>query len=314
MPASIWKDYEVSFGNVAEADYTIETNGAEIFSGHAVRRPDTAQLLVRINDVCADYLSHILPSVTARGAANDPCAVTFTVKDAGGNTVDAVQFVDDWSFDYDHPVSALSDPINGHLSAAQALVFSVLSSAATPVTLRFKDGTTQALSIASTGGPVQVVSVPLSSIANLAGITAGGRSYTIVDACHRFALLYVNAFGGWDTLLMEGLSMAADGYTRHLMAQRYDNNAASARGIKEYVNEVARRWTLRTGWLSDGEAQRMHHVFGSTTVYLYDIPAGVAVPVTIGDDTCEYKTYRNTGAQMVNYTITANLAQELIRR
>lgn len=314
MPASIWKDYEVSFGNVAEADYTIEAGGVQIFAGHAVRRPDAAQLTVRINDVCADYLLHTLPVIGSRVCTAEASAVTFVVKDGGGSTVETVQFVADWSNDRDHVATALADPVNGHVSASQALVFSVLTSSAVPVTLRFKDGTTQALSISASAGPVQVVTVPLSSITNLAGITAAGHDYTVVDACHRYALMYVNAFGGWDTLLMEGLSMEVDGYTRHTMRQRYDNNAASARGTKEYVNEIARRWTLRTGWLSDGEAARMHHVLGSTDVYLYDIAAGVTFPVTISEDTCEYKTYRNTGAQMVSYRIGVELAQDMIRR
>lgn len=314
MPASIWKDYEVSFGYVAEADYTIETGGAQIFAGHAVRRPDTAQLLVRINDVCADYLLHTLPAIGSRVCTAESSAVTFVVKDGGGNTVDTVQFVADWSNDYAHNPTALADPVNGRVSADQALVFSVLGSTAVPVTLRFKDGTTQALSISASAGPVQVVTVPLSSITNLAGVIAAGREYTVVDACRRYALMYVNAFGGWDTLLMEGLSMEVDGYTRRTMQQRYDNNAVSARGRVEYVNEVTRRWTLRTGWLADGEAARMHHVLGSTHVYLYDITAGQVLPVTINEDTCEYKTYRNTGAQMVSYRIGVELSQDMIRR
>ena len=91
MPSSIWKDYEVSFGNVAETDYTIEIPGVgTIFSGHAVRRPGETYLTVVINDVCADYLEHALPAITALGCTADPSAVTFSVKDGGGTTVDTV--------------------------------------------------------------------------------------------------------------------------------------------------------------------------------------------------------------------------------
>ncbi len=314
MPASIWKDYEVSFGNVAEADYTIEADGVEIFAGHAVRRPDEATLTVRINSVCADYLLHTVPNIASRVATAESSAVTFTVKDAGGATVESVQFVADWSNDYDHNPASLSDPVNGRVSAAQALIFSALTSEAVPVTLRFASGTTQAVTIAASAGPVQVVTVPLSSVANLAGITAGGKEYTVVSACHRYALAYVNAFGGWDTLLMEGLSLEVDGYTRHTMRQRYNNADRSARGTVEYANEVARRWTLRTGWLSDEESARMHHVLGSTHVYLYDLVDSVLIPVTVTEDTCEYKTYRSNGARMTQYTVGVELAQTITRR
>lgn len=313
MP-SIWKDYFVSFGAVDEADYTIETGGSTIYAGHAVRRPDQPQLTVRINDVCADYLAHAVPSVTSRIAVNEPSAATFTVKDAGGTTVDSVQFVADWSHDYDHTPSALADPVNGRVSADQAIVLSVLSSGATSATLRYKDGTTGTISVSSAGGPLQVVSIPLGAIANLVAVTVGGKTYTVVPACARYALLYVNAFGGWDTLLMEGRESEADTYERHTMQQRYDNTQRSARGTVEYVNEVTRAWTLRTGWLKDGEAFRMHHVLGSAHVYLYDIPAGTLTPVVITDTACEYKTYRGNGGRLLNYAVNVELAQNIIRR
>ena len=314
MAVSIWKDYLVSFGNVAEADYTINVGATAICSGHAVRRPDQAQLTVRINDVCADYLLHALPSVTAATSVSEDSAVTFTVKDSGGNTVDSVQFVADWSFDHDHSPAALADPVNGRVSPSQALVVSVLGTSATSFSLKYKSGSTGSVSVAASGGPVQNVSLPLASYTGLESVTVAGKTYTVADACARYALLYVNAFGGWDTLLMEGRDSKADAYDRHTMVQRYDNATRSARGTVEYINEVTRGWTLRTGWLTDAQAARMHHVLGSTHVYLYDITAATLVPVIITDQECDYKTYRGNGAQMVNYTVRVELAQDIIRR
>ena len=315
MAASIWKDYEVSFGNIAETDYTIEVPGVgEIFAGHAVRRPDAAQLTVRINDVCADYLLHTIPSVASKVSIAEDSAVTFSVKDGGGTTVDTVQFVADWSFDHDHTPAVLSDPVNGHVSAAQALIFSVLGTSAVSASLAYKDGTTGSVSVSASAGPVQVVSIPLGGYTDLDTVTAGGKTYKVVEGCHRYALLYVNAFGGWDTLLMEGRWDMEDGYDRRTMKQRYDNAAQSARGTVEYVNEVTRRWTLRTGWLTDAQSFRMHHVLGSTHVYLYDIEAGVLVPVVITDTACDYKTYKGNGGRLTQYAITAELAQDITRR
>ena len=314
MASPIWKDYVVSFGNVAEADYTINVNGSAIFSGHAVRRPDEAQLNVRINDVCADYLAHTLPSVTSLTAVNDPAAVTFVVKDSGGNTVDSVEFVADWSYDYTHTVTSLSDPVNGRVSAAQAIVASVYSSSAVSAALTYKNGSTGTATPSNAGGPVQAVTVPLASYTGLAFVVIAGKTYTVVDACHRYALLYVNAFGGWDTLLMEGRSDETDAYDRHRMEQRYDNAVRSARGTAEYANEVTRAWTLRTGWLTDEQAFRMHHVLGSAHVWLYDITGAALIPVVITEQECQYKTYRGNGGQLVNYTLGVELAQSMTRR
>ncbi len=315
MAASIWKDYEVSFGNIAETDYTIEIPGTgTIFAGHAVRRPDQAQLTVRINDVCADYLLHALPDVSTKVSTAEDSAVTFSVKDGGGTTVDTVQFVADWSNDYDHTVTALADPVNGRVSAAQALIFSVLGTSGQTVGLTYQGGSTGSVSVTASGGPVQVISVPLSSYVGLDTVSAGGRTYKVVEGCHRYALAYVNAFGGWDTLLMEGRWSMEDGYDRRTMKQRYNNAAQSARGTVEYVNEVTRRWTLRTGWLTDAQSFRMHHVVGSTHVYLYDIEGAVLVPVVIADQACDYKTYKGNGGRLTQYAITAELAQDITRR
>lgn len=314
MPSSIWKDYEVSFGNVAEADYTIEIPGVgQIFSGHAVRRPGETYLTVRINDVCADYLEHALPAISALGCTADPCLVTFSVKDGGGTTVDTVDFIADWSYDYDHSPSALSAPVNGHVSPAQTLVASVVTGSAVSVTLGYASSTST-VSASASAGDVQGVAVPLASYTGLKYVIVNGVRYDVVDACARYALLYVNAFGGWDTLLMEGRESETDAYDRHTMVQRYDNNSRSARGKAEYVNEVTRRWTVRTGWLRDDEAARMHHVIGSPHVFLYDITDGTLQPVVITDTGCDYKTYRGNGGKLVNYAITVELAQDMTRR
>lgn len=304
----------MGFGNVDEADYVIMTGGVTIFSGHAVRRPGQSQLLVRINDICADFLDHALPSVAEEASLSDPCSTTFVVKDSGGNTVDTVEFLADWSYDYAHSVTSLADPVNGRVSSGQALIASVYSSSNVTASLVYAGGSTGTETILSSGGPVQAISLPLDDYMNLERVTVAGKMYTVVPACHRFALLYVNAFGGWDTLLMEGRSGEVDGYARNTMKQRYNNADRSDRGTVEYVNEVTRRWTLRTGWLTDDHAARMHHVLGSVLVYLYDIPGQELLPVVITDQECEYKTYRGQGGQMVGYTVNVELAQEMIRR
>lgn len=314
MPAPIWKDYEVSFGNVAEADYTIWNGEALIFSGHAVRRPDAAQLTVRINDVCADYLAHTLPGISSRAAVNDPCCKTFTVKDGGGSTVGSVEFIADWSYDPDHVATLLAAPVNGRVSAAQTLVASVASSSAVAVVFTYADGTTSSASVTSAGGPVQAVSVPLAGISDLVKVTVGGIVYDVVPGCARYALMYVNAFGGWDTLLMEGRDAKADNYDRHRMEQRYNNSVRSERGLVEYANEVTRRWTLRTGWLRDAQSARMHHLLGSAHVWLYDIEAGDLQPVVVTETECDYKTYRGNGGKLTGYTVTVELAQSMTRR
>lgn len=80
-----------------------------------------------------------------------------------------------------------------------------------------------------------------------------------------------------------------------------------------YRTGITRQWQLGSGKLTDMEAMRMHHLLGSTEVYLYDIAEGAFYPVTLSDN-CEYKTFKNQGGKAILYTFTATLAQRMHRK
>ena len=73
-------------------------------------------------------------------------------------------------------------------------------------------------------------------------------------------------------------------------------------------------WTLRTGILDDNAGAMMHHLLNSPDVFLYDIDTDTMQPVTIEDTETEYLAYKTDGHQPVQYTITARIAQEFVRR
>lgn len=148
-------------------------------------------------------------------------------------------------------------------------------------------------------------------------VTYGAQrlEYEIVGTCWEYMLAYVNAFGAWDTLLVEGATKQTDEYTRTTFKQAYRTSAsAMPRGTVVIQNDIEKKYTLVTGWLSDDQASRMHHLLGSTNVYLYDRVERRYIPVVLTNSSCEYKTYRNQGAHMVNYTIEATVAQNFTRR
>ena len=58
----------------------------------------------------------------------------------------------------------------------------------------------------------------------------------------------------------------------------------------------------------------MHHLLNSTEVYLYDILKDQMIPVVLTNSTSEYKTYRNNGYKLFNYTIEVSYANDRIRR
>ena len=149
---------------------------------------------------------------------------------------------------------------------------------------------------------------------NVARITIGNSTFQVVTECAKYALYYVNAHGGWDCFLIEGNTLEADSLKRYTREMVYDNRDIKNRGIQNYVNEITKGFTFHTGWLLDDQGERMHHLINSTDVYMYDIANGEMIPVIIPSTSCEYKTYKNQGNRLVNYTIEVQVAQNRIRR
>ena len=113
---------------------------------------------------------------------------------------------------------------------------------------------------------------------------------------------------------MQGNSLEADTLKRYTKEMEYDNSDIQNRGIQNYVNEITKGFTLQTGWLLHDQGEMMHHLINSTDVYLYDIANEEMIPVTIPSTSCEYRTYKNQGNRLVNYTIQVQVAQNRIRR
>lgn len=346
----IWKDFIAELSGTYRIVST--ATGNTIYSGYAVAKPGDTYAQVRINDICADYLENVLPSLTHRDVTALAMG-TFKVQmrvpgPQGYQWVDlySPQFYNDWSYDYDHnpSVSGISFPINGHIDARQPILFSVYDKAQVNVTLVFKNGTSQTLVIPVTGGGgggggtsgdfnmdfsndflvgggggegtdgYGTIAVRAGNYSNLDRVVMGGKTFKVVTNCAKYVLFYVNAFGGWDSLLIEGNTLEADSLNRFTREVVYDNRQIQNRGIHNYVNEVTKGFTFHSGWLLNDQGERMHHLINSTFVYLYDISNDDMIPVIITDTSCEYKTFKNQGNMLVDYTIQVEVAQHRERR
>lgn len=313
MPfAPIWKDRTVTLASGADyADFEIHTGSAAgelIYSGRAYRRPGSADVVARINDICADYLN-----TGASGFAHAPGVETF-VTVVGGTAVDTVTFVADWSYEATRAITAatpLSDPVLPELDPRQTFMVSYLGTPGS-VTLTFQDGTTQAVAL-SDAGPATAL-LDLATYSGLASVTYNGTTWTVAERCARYLSAYVNAFGGWDTLVLDGIALQSDALTRHTIDTDYDNADASVRGRKDYAIEVAPAWTLRTGILTDDQSEKMRHLLNSTEVYLLDFADMVWRPVVLTDSGQQVQTYKGNGRRPCIYEFNAQLAQERFRR
>lgn len=340
--APIWRDYTVTLdpGTARTfVDFEIRTggyNGTTIYAGRAHQRPGVTPITARINDVCADYISTALPNLG--GFTSLDTAETFYVVafPAGVQTsIDSVTFYNDWSYDPDFNPNTmpLADPVRATLDPRQWLFFSVLPGP-TDITavLTFQDGTTATVvvpvirtadfsadfnadfAIEERDGGGGTAVLDLSAFSGLVSVTVEGVTYEVLqEACSRFAAYYVNAYGGWDSLLLEGKDLRRDELTRHTYRHDYDNADPAARGTKDYAIEVSPAWTLNTGLLTDDESSRMHHLLNSTEVYLCELATGRLFPVVLTDTETPHRRYADE-RRPVQYAFNATLARERFRR
>ena len=334
MAISIWKDKFVDLGSSSPQDYTIKDGDNNVlYTGKAYLRPGESTIKVRINDVCADYFAMSLPAMS--GANFTPQTFVKTFKTYKANTlVDTSEFLFDWSYDYQYNpnVSGISAPIIRVIDKNQPIVFSTLATSAIPVTYTTSGGTTfnstiqiargaafsgsynEDFAITASVSASGTAVLTINPLADIVAVSIGNILYKIEPACHKYALYYVNAFGGWDSLLIEGNDAKVDAYTRSSMQMDESNILIENREKRNYLNQITRAITLHTGYLTDDEASRMHHLLGSNMVYLRDLPTGTMMPVLMNAQNCEYKTYTNQGGRMFIYSIEVEVAKEMHRK
>lgn len=339
----IWKDYYVIIGDQDKVDFSIYVvlsgTRTTIYQGTAYRKPGDSSIRIRINDICADWLAENLGLLDDATLNNTELPLTFIVSYGTGE--ESVQFVNDWSYDYARNIALnrMSDPIDMRADRRQPLPFTSLYESLALIAY-MKDGTPKDATVTAADIPEDCKNTDLGRALRTSGCftallgdikTAGGvltpfseleaievqrtgATYRFVDTCARYALYYVNAYGGWDTLVMDGTDMERDELTRHEASRVYDNTDRQNRGTVNHVTEVQKSWTLHTGYLTDEQSGRMHHLLNSVQVYLYDMEEDAFLPVVLTGTSTEYKTYRNQGRKLVSYEIQARLAQDRIRR
>ena len=341
MAVPIWKDKEVVLGSGASYDFEIRlgsSSGAAIYAGTAYKRPGATNTVVRINDVCADWLAAGLPALAPVGFTALDLAAKFSVCayiSGSWTEKELVEFYNDWSYDRLFDVSAdpLSCPIMAELDPRQTILVSVINAASVTFTLTYLDGTTSTVVVSiahsadfnddfnddfsdlGTGSTSGAAVLDLSQFTDLAQVSANGVTWEVRDnTCARYAVYYTNAYGGWDSLILDGIARTSDALTRHTAMREYNNADSDRRSWMDFAVEVERNWELNTGILTDDQSELMHHLLNSTNVFLYDFFLGEITPVVLTDVGAQRKTYKGNGRQVIQYTFNAKEAQTQVRR
>ena len=311
MAVPIWKDYFVSLGSVATQYFRIRVSSTTIYQGKAVRSTSSGNLYVRINDICADYMSQKVPVLIQSSAPGGRFPISFTVqKSSNGSswtTVETVDFNDDWSY-------VTARYTNTGITAT-AYYGATTKSVSLSVNIS-TDFSAFYNAVAAAGkGRVEFdcASNATYSGKTLTKVVIGATTYEVVKGCPEFCLYYKNPFGGYDHLLLEGRCRKNRSGSRDTFVADY-NNRVGGREEWTFQNEVTARYTLNTGFLTNEQSARMPYLLDSPDVYLVDLASpSVYIPVTIATDS--YEVRKKKGADgMVNYTFEVAVSQKEYRR
>ena len=332
-----------TLGEGTYLDYTIEVGGYQVFAGRAYSKTGAVDLLyAKINDIVADYMGRVLPafgSSTTTAIANPISNITAVVKVAG-NVVASVEFTPDWSYDFNYvrETDGISFPIDGWIVQGQHLLYSDLGSPATP-TMRvtymgergdfqpwlgsgngsfnndfFISGWWEDITLTNSVSGARDFYINLAPYADLYKVEIEGHTWRVWPGCCRYVLHYINAYGGWDSLLIRGNGKQTDTLKRYTRKEPYYNGTYVNRGTENYVNEMGVKYELHPGTMTEAQAARMPHLLNSCCVYLEDMQEGKIWPVALTNTTSEHKTWANQGHKLVEYTIECELAQDRLRR
>lgn len=327
-------------------DATDPYKGRVIHEGIASAAPgNTQSIVLSPNEVAAAYLSAPFQDTTG-GAWHSQLMGRYFAIDYWNNgdwlAADYWGIYANWSYDHAFDIEAmgLSHPIRAVAAPNQWLVASVLDwddVQGVDWRLTYADGTTQTIAqdlfraadfnsdfnndFAITPGDYNVAgyaALYLGLYNNLVRVeliyTTNSiilADYAVVQECKRYALYYRNAYGGMDSLLLDGVQRR-ENYARSSITRKIDNSVQGARAIQNYRNALTEGWELRLNNLTDAEAARMHHLVGSTEVYLCDLIADTLTPLVLTDTECVDRTFAN-GRKRIDRKLAASTAQVMRR-
>lgn len=330
---AIWQDRLVSLG-ANPRDFIIKMDGSTtIFAGRGVSRPGQTYPQVLLNDIAEKYLAQDASCIQNEEGDGYYAVAglqrTFQVYDSSGSTAigDTYNFGLDWSRESGRNVwgrYGAHDPINGRVSNLAPFIITLYGS--TPLTLDggsasnirlLTDQMATSINVMAYQGPGNYT---IQLVDYLGGgetwVEFNGNRYEVVQGCSDVAVLYyVNAYGAWDALLIEGAITEGHEYERHTLQRAATQDATTRnRAIWNYLNEERRTWALRTGPLTTAQSSRMHHLIGSTLAVLFMQFDGAYsfVPVTITDTEVQHRLMSD--GKFAFYTINVAEAVEGQRR
>lgn len=269
-------------------DYRIYNHTNLIFQGRAYKRPNADTNDIKLNKIFENYLSNSINDLLNSEEQEDTgvnASKVFKImkldSDGTETLIDEYTILYDWSYDFRFrgENANLSRPINGRYVAGM-----------------YKMNT-------SVNGQSGTVTNSLTS-----------GNYNVLADCGEYALYYLNAYGGWDALLIDGTVLKKSTIKQYTTDRNYDNNKIEFEQTK-YINEIQDAFEINTGFLTDEQAANLSNsLIPSREVYLHIISENKIIPVLITDSNVTYQTYQTNNLQMPQYKINVKESQIKLRK
>ena len=145
-------------------------------------------------------------------------------------------------------------------------------------------------------------------------ITFYDDEYVVKETCNKYCLYYSNAYGGWDSFLINGNDVKQDKITSSSFVKGANSSNTLDFQKKKYLNSMTTQYTLYTDYLTDEESSKMYNLLESVNVYLHNLETNKIIAVNITNSTCDYKTFTNNGKKKFYYTINVEESQTKMRK
>lgn len=313
-------------------EYTISLNGVTIYSGRVYPYDGDDTATIDISDICRELLDTFYEKLIDRvtGVYQMPSGVMtngsrlinpinrFIVHQDEVETSYLVAY--DYNTDYvlERPYGRnLNDPILLEADPRQRLFASGYNIAGID-SYSYQVNGLPPLDYSITSQTFNLLALDLNDISLSPGdsvtMTSNGVSsiYKIVPECHnRFALYYVNKYGGLDSLLCSGKAVEAFNSKYTPFRQYSDRTVRTGFADVKLGQEIEKRYALNTGLLNDDGASKIDHLIYSPKVWIHDLEKDTITSCLIEDSSYTVKNYRND--RVVQYAINVSESQVYLR-
>lgn len=317
----IWQDVMVVSNELnTSLSYIVQIDGIEVYRGIAQCPPRTTTASFNLSNIVQDYLtSKVTFGDSNTQQVNSWCGDVVVINAANGQILATHTFYNDWSYQmaYGSKIVSLAEPITDYIDYRQRIVTSVGNLTKSSATISISvGGVTRTNTLTKKQITTTAKLLTDADVGKDVKVLANGRELLTLNVrktSAKYCLYYLNTHGGYDSFLVGGNSMRSDMYER-MTIKRNANTNTLTHGVDTMRNDITSKWQLYTDYLTDAQYQRLHHLLGSTSVYLHDLESDEITPVRVTNNMTDYHTYTNQGRKMSYVRIDVESAQERARK